>query len=157
MTTTRKFIIYLALVILFFIFSQVIIHVALNTTYKYIKYVVNTPIELKMEIQASSISGFAKGKIKNNTENTLEGKYLKIDCYSKLDTLMGTKYVQIDKINTNEEKQFEVRFNFNKVDKAIVSIVDEKVLTDVPQEQRESDPEFGLATCIAALILLYFI
>ena len=72
---------------------------------------------------------------------------------------MGTKYIEIDKIGTNEEKEFEVNFNFNKVDRALIDIVDESTLNEqnIPEEQKTSDPERGLATMISALILLSFI
>ena len=66
-------------------------------------------------------------------------------------------------INKGEIKntgfEFEVRFNFNRVERAVIDIVEEQALTDkpVPQEQLQSDPNRGLAALVAALILLYFI
>ena len=38
---------------------------------------------------------------------------------------MGTKYIKIDEMQTNEEKEFEVRFNYSRVDKAQIEIVNE--------------------------------
>ena len=134
------------------------IYVALNSNYKYKSYELKTTIPMEMEVQATAVNGFAKGKITNNTDNVMENKYVKIDCYSKNNVLMGTKYVKIDKIEANEEKKFEVRFNFNKVEKAVVDIIEEQALTDtgVTEQERESDPEMGIAAMVAALILLYF-
>lgn len=159
MARMKTFFIYLLLVIAFFLFSQVMIYIAIHTTYEYKSVEIKTAIPIEIEVQATSINGFAKGKITNNTESKIENKYIKIECYSKHDVLMGTKYIKIDKIGTKEEKEFEVHFNFSKVEKAIIDIVDEKVVEEqnIKEEEKISDPKRGLATMIAALILLYFI
>ena len=159
MPTHKKFFIYFLLLVAFFIFSQIVIHVAINTTYKYRSVEVKSTLIKEAEMQATSINGFAKVKIRNNTESEIENKYLKIACYSESNTLMGTKYIKIDKLGTNEEREFEVRFNFNKVNRAVIDVVEEQALTDenVTAEQKESDPKMGLAAIAAALIILYFI
>lgn len=159
MARMKTFFNYFLIVVLFFIFSQIMIYIAINTTYKNKDIESKTSIPVQMELQATSINGYAKGKIINNTNSEITNKYLKIDCYSKNDVLMGTKYIEIDKIGTNEEKEFEVNFNFNKVDRALIDIVDESTLNEqnIPEEQKTSDPERGLATMISALILLSFI
>ena len=159
MPTHKKFFIYFLLLVAFFIFSQIVIHVAININYKYRSVEVKSTLIKEAEVQATSINGFAKGEIKNNTENAIENKYIKIACYSENNTLMGTKYIKIDKLDTNEEKEFEVRFNFNKVNRAVIDVVEEQALTDenVTAEQKESDPQRTLAAVVAALIILYFI
>ena len=159
MPTHKKFFIYFLLIVAFYIFSQIIIHFTISTTYNYKSIEIKTTIPMSAEVQATSVNGFAKVKIANTTEGAIENKYIKINCYSKNDVLMGTKFIKIDKIEANEEKEFEVRFNFNKVERAVIDIVEEQVLTDeqVPREQLESDPERGLATLVAAVILLYFL
>lgn len=159
MARMKQFFIYFILIVAFFLFSQVMIYFYINTTYQYKKVEVKTDIPMEIEVQATSINGFAKGKIKNQTENEIENQYIKIECYSKHDVLMGTKYIKLDKIGINEEKEFEVRFNYNKVDKAVVDVIEEKIVQEqnVPEEEKTSDKERGLATMITALILLYFV
>lgn len=159
MARVKTFFIYFLLIVAFFIFSQIMIYIAINTTLQYKNIVLKTTLPMEVEVQATSINGFAKGKVINNTESKIQNKYIKIECYSKYDTLMGTKYIEIDKIGAKEEKEFEVHFNFNKVDKAIIDIVDEKEVEEqnIKEEEKISDPERGLATMLAALILLYFI
>ena len=153
MARLKTFFMYGVLVLAFFIFSQVMIYIAINTTYKYKNIEVKTPIITEAEIQATSINGFCKCKILNNTKTDIENKYIKIDCYSKNDILMGTKYIKIDKIGTNEEKEYEVRFNYSKVEKVEIEIVNE-IPEDVKEEQIISDPEMTLAMIISALVLL---
>ena len=156
MARMKTFFIYFLLVVLFFIFSQVMIYIAINTTYKYKSVEILTTIPVEAKVEATSINGKAKVKVTNNTETTIENKYIEIACYSKHDILMGTKYIKIDKIDA---KEFEVRFNYNRVDKAVINIVDEKTLEEnnVKEEDKLSDQERGLAAMISALILLYFV
>jgi len=141
-------------VLIFFIFSQIMIYVAINTTYKYKNIEIETSIITEAELQATSINGYAKCKIVNNTQNDIENKYIQLECYSKNDVIMGTKYIKIDKILTNEEKEFEVRFNYSKVDNAKIEIIDE-LPQDVTEEQTISDPKMNVAMVISALILLF--
>lgn len=146
MATLKKFLMYGSWVILFFIFSQIMIFIAINTTYKYKKVESYSTLITQAEVKATSVNGFAKCKVKSGAQN----KYIKIDCYSKNDVLMGTKYI---KIETNEEQEFEVRFNYSKVDNAKVDIVDQ-IPQDIEQEQTMSDHKMNAAMLISALILL---
>ncbi len=159
MARMKTFFIYLLLVVLFFIFSQVMIYIAINTTYKYKSVEILTTIPVEAKVEATSINGKAKVKVTNNTETSIENKYIEIACYSKHNVLMGTKYIKIDKIDAKDEKEFEVHFNYNRVDKAVINIVDEKILEEnnVKEEDKLSDTERGLAAMISALILLYFV
>lgn len=146
MATLKKFLMYGSWVILFFIFSQIMIFIAINTTYKYKKVESYSTLITQAEVKATSVNGFAKFKVKSGAQN----KYIKIDCYSKNDVLMGTKYI---KIETNEEQEFEVRFNYSKVDNAKVNIVDQ-IPQDIEEDQTMSDPKMNAAMLISALILL---
>ena len=159
MARMKTFFIYFLLVVAFFLFSQVMIYIAINTTYENKSVEVKTVIPMQIEVQATSINGFAKGKVSNSSESEIENQYIKIECYSKHNVLMGTKYIKIDKIGAKEEKEFEVHFNFNKVDRAVVDIVDEATIEEqnVTEEEKVSDPERGLAAMLTALILLWYI
>ena len=153
MSRLKTFFMYAVWVLAFFVFSRVMIFIAINTTYEYKNIEVKTSIITEAEVQATSIDGFAKYKIVNNTQNDIENKYIKLECYSENDVLMGTKYIKIDKILTNEEKEFEVRFNYSRVDYATIELIDE-IPQDVTEEQTISDPEMNIAMVISALILL---
>ena len=154
MSRLKTFLMYAVWVLAFFIFSQVMIYIAINTTYKYKNVEIKTSIITEAEVQATSINGYAKCKITNNTQNDIENKYIKLECYSKNDVIMGTKYIKIDKILTNENQEFEIRFNYSKVDNAKIEIVDE-IPQDVTEEQKVSDANMNAAMVISALILLF--
>ena len=141
-------------VLVFFIFSQVMIYIAINTTYKHKNVEIGTSVITEAEVQATSINGFAKCKITNNTSSNIEGKYIKIECYSENNITMGTKYIKIDKILTNEEKEFEVRFNYSKVDSAKIELIDE-LPNDATKEQMISDEKMNAVMVISSLILLF--
>lgn len=153
MARMKRLFMYAVLVVAFFIFSQIMIYVAINTTYKYKLVEGKTSLITNAELQATSINGFVKCWVKNTTPNKIENKYIKVDCYSKNNILMGTKYIKIDEMQTNEEKEFEVRFNFSKVDKAQIEIVNE-LPQNTEEKQMISDPEMSIAMVISALILL---
>ena len=121
----KTFFIYFLLIVLFFIYSQIMIYIGIRTTYKDKVVEIETTIPMEAQVKATSVNGIANVKIKNTTDKDIEGKYIKLECYSKHDTLMGTKYIQINKIGENEEKEFEIEFKYNEVEKAIITIVDE--------------------------------
>lgn len=125
MARMKTFFIYFLLVVLFFVYSQIMIYIGIKTTYKEKDVEIETTIPMEAQVKATSINGIANVKIKNTTDKDIEGKYIKLECYSKHDILMGTKYIQINKIEENKEKEFEIKFKYNKVEKAIISIVDE--------------------------------
>ena len=125
MARMKTFFIYFLLVVLFFIYSQIMIYIGVRTTYKNKDVEIETTIPMEAQVKATSVNGIAKVKIKNTTDKDIEGKYIKLECYSKHDTLMGTKYIQINQIGENEEKEFEIEFKYNEVEKAIITIVDE--------------------------------
>lgn len=125
MARMKTFFIYFLLVVLFFIYSQIMIYIGVRTTYKDKDVEIETTIPMEAQVKATSVNGIANVKIKNTTDKDIEGKYIKLECYSKHDTLMGTKYIQINQIEKNEEKEFEIEFKYNEVEKAIITIVDE--------------------------------
>ena len=159
MPTYKKFFIYLVVIILFFIFSKIMIYLALNGTYKIKDVEIKENTLIEAELKTTQLDGYVNGKIKNNTENTIENKYVRIECYSKHNVLMGTKYVEIDRVDPNTEKEFEIRFNFNKVEKAVIDIVDDKYIEEknIPEEEKQSDPYRGVAALIGAIIFVSII
>ena len=153
MERMKTFFIYALCVIAFFIFSQIIIYICIHTTYRYKDYEVKTPISITVEVQATSVNGIVKGRVLNNTQEVMENQYLQMEFYSKQDNLLGTKYVPISHLEVGEQQEYEMKFNLSRVDHVVLDIVD-TIPENVTEEQKESDPEMGLAVLISALILL---
>ena len=156
MATHKKFMMYAIWVILFFIFSKVMIYVAINSTYKNILIKVDNSLITRAEVKANAVSGTAKITLKNNTSSDLQNKYIAVNCYSKNNVLMGTKYINIAELTQNQEKEYETRFNFNKVDNVKIDIIDE-LPKDTNKQQILPDKEMTGMVLIGAIIVLMFI
>lgn len=127
MERLKTFFKYLLLVIGFYIFSQIIIHFCIQTSYEYIPTQdISEEYTIIAEAKAKKISGFVKVKVLNSKEEVLTNKYIKLDYYSKRETLLGTDYIEIDRIEAKEEKEFEIDFKYENVQSVKINIVNNK-------------------------------
>ncbi len=111
--TFRKYIIW---IIAFFLFSTLISYIGLNAKYKNIESTGEMPGGVKINLsQATSVNGRILGEVTSTEENDLNGKYLKVDIFSKNDNLAGTKYLKIDNLNFNEPRKFAVYFSADNI------------------------------------------
>jgi hypothetical protein len=126
MDKLRKYAIYLLWIIGFFILSEFLINVGLNSTYKDMKRRDETPQVLVYQAEATAINGRIRGVVNNAQPEDLSGKYIKFEFFSKRNVSLGKKYIEIDKINENGMQPFELFFKLQNVSEYTVSIVDEK-------------------------------
>ena len=118
MDRMKTFFKYILAIVLLFVFSNFIINALLKNSYTKIKdYQINvTEVYVDVtEAKASSWSGSIKGIVKNNTEQVVENKYLRISMLSKNGRILGEKYIKIDKLEVGQLKNFEVNFECNNV------------------------------------------
>ena len=109
MKTLRK---YAFWVILFFLFSTFISYIGLNTRYKNLDTKGEVPGGVKINMaQTTSVNGRIFGEITSTENNDLNGKYLKVDLFSKRNELIGTKYLKLENLNLNEPKKFAVYYS----------------------------------------------
>ena len=136
--------------VLFIIFSEFLINVGLNSTYKSIERKDNVEQVNIYQAEATLVNGRIRGLIKN-TNGELSGKYVKIDFYSERDVLLGSNYVQI---GNEEEQSLEVLFKQDDVKSYEISIVDQKEpgeeISIIPEDLTTS--EIVVATVITLLI-----
>ena len=126
MDNMKKITKYVLLIVALYFFSKFLIYIGLNATYKDIKVTGTVPEQIKVEYaQATKVNGRILGKIAKKNDN-LNGKYIKTDIYDSKNTLLGTKYLEIQDVKENEEKKFAVFFKKNSVDHCEVSSVDHK-------------------------------
>ena len=78
------------------------------------------------EAKSSKRNGYINGIIKNNSEEKVENKYLKITLLSKRNVTMGEKYVKIDIIEPKQLRKFEVKFDNDNVKTFKIELVDTK-------------------------------
>lgn len=153
MEKMQHFVKYILWIIGFFILSEFLINVGLNSSYKTIERKKDEISQVVMyQAEATKVNGRIKGIINNNEENKINEKYVKLDFYSKRDVNLGSKYIEVD--NSKEQIPFEVYFKLNDVSYYTVSLVNEKEksaeIEFIPKDLNRSD--IVIATIIAMLI-----
>lgn len=124
MSTMKRFGKYAIWIILFWIFSELLINIGLKTTYKDLKRVGDIPTGIQVvEIKATAVNGKVK-LIANSTY--LSNKYIKINLYSGRDILLGTQYLEIGNIEEGQSKEIDTYFKISEVEKYEIHIEDVK-------------------------------
>ena len=130
MSRMKTFFKYAMWVILFFIFSEIMININLETVYRNIGRKDNLPQITIYQAQATKVNG-------NQAENKIESKYIKVDFYSERDVLLGTKYIDVSAMRENETQDLELYFKLQNVDYYEMSFTNEKTeseITLLPQD-----------------------
>lgn len=153
MNRMKTFLKYALWVIGFFILSEFLINVGLNSTYKDIeRRDANSQVSI-YQAQATLVNGRIKGIVTNSEPEELNGKYICIDFYSKRDVFLGKKYIQVENLGENESKPFEAYFKLKDVASYEVSIVDNKEEGEIELIPKDlSKPEVVVATIFTLLM-----
>lgn len=126
MDRMKTFSIYALCVILFFIFSNLMIDIGLNSMYKDMQ-IKNSVEQVDIEqSQSTLVNGRIKGTIKNSGVEDLNGKFIKIDIYSEREVFLGSKYYEIQNLEKDQTQPFELYFKAQYAKYYDVSIVNEK-------------------------------
>ena len=153
MDRLKKYGKYVLLLIVFFIFSEFLINVSLNSSYHDIRRRDETQQVEITEAQATLVNGKIKGTIRNSEEDYLTGKFVKIDFYSERDVLVGKKYIPIETTQNMTSQDFSIYFELEDVTSYEISIVDEREGSEIellPKEWTKS--EIVVATILTLLI-----
>ena len=129
MSRMKTFLKYLILLILLYVFSNMMINAFLKVTYTDLKnYDINVEEVFVgiTEAKASKRNGHINGVIKNNTDIVVQDKYLKVSMLSKNENVLGEKYIRIDKIEPGELRKFEVKFDYDNVKSFRIEMSDSK-------------------------------
>lgn len=128
-------------VILFYIFSNLMIYLNIETTYQNIGRKDNIEQITIYQAQATKINGRIKGTIYNNAENKIINNYLKIDLYSERDNYLGSKYIDVSNMRDNETREFEIYFKVQDVDYYEIKFTDEKEEGELPEMLKDLTKE----------------
>lgn len=129
MKTLAKYVLWL---ILFFIFSEIMININLESTYKDIGRKDRLEQVTTYQADATKINGRIKGTI-NNINNTITNTYLRIDLYSERNNFLGSKYIDVSNMRENETRDFEVYFKIQDVEYYEMKFTDEKQEGELPE------------------------
>ena len=142
-------------VVLFFIFSEFLINIGLNSSYKKMERRDNVSQVQITEAKSTLVNGKVKGTITNSQEDYLTGKYVRIDYYSKRDILVGTKYIAIETTENNKTQDFNTYFELQEVTSYEVSIVDQKGEGEIELIPTElTKPEIVMLTVVTMLCFI---
>lgn len=143
-------------VLVFFILSEFLINVGLNSTYRKISRKDNIEQVNIYQAEATLVNGRIRGTITNSEPEELNGKYVRIDFYSKRDVFLGRRYIEVKDLAQNGTMSFEVFFKLQEVGSYEVVIADKKEPADeiewVPKDWTK--PEIIVATIITLLIAM---
>lgn len=122
MNRVKTFAKYVIWIILFWIFSDILINIGINTTYKDIKNKEEIPQGIEvMQMQATTVNG--RIKIRINDEK-LSNKFIKINLYSSTGINLGVQYLEIGDIK-EESKEIETYFKISEVQSYDIAVVEE--------------------------------
>ena len=139
MDRMKTFLKYALWIIGFWILSNFLIEIGLNSSYDKITRRDNIVTQVEVnQAEATLVNGRVKGTIKNSTENNLSGKYIRFDFYSPRDLLLGTKYIEVGDLEENGSKDFEIYFKLQDVESYDVKVTDEiEEVDDTPFFSKE--------------------
>ena len=123
MNSMKKYLIYVLWLVGFFIFSEFLINVGLNSTYKQIERTNENDAISIYQQEATRVNGRIRGILDKSKVN---GKYLKFDLYSKRNVLVGQKYIEINQEEDTPNQNFELLFKANEVSSYKIDVVNEK-------------------------------
>lgn len=131
MSRMKTFAKYAVWVILFFLFSNILIYVGLNSTYKNMEAKATTSNLVNIQrAESTSVNGRIYGSVTNTVENNLTGKYIRIDIYSQRNVLLATKFLEIGELAIGSTDNFEIYFKTQNADLYNISVVDTVEDTD---------------------------
>lgn len=138
MKTLAKYVIWL---VLFYIFSNLMIYLNIESTYQNIGRKDNLPQVTVYQAQATKVNGRIKGSIYNSEANKITNKYLRIDLYSERDVFLGSKYIDVSTMRDSETRNFEEYFKVQDVDYYEMKFVDEKEDGELPEMLKDLTKE----------------
>ena len=155
MKRTKTLLMYGLWIVLFIIFSEFLINVGLNSSYKPIERRDNVSQVNVYQAEATLVNGRIRGLITNSETDNISNKYLEFDFYSERDVYLGKKIINVNELQPGETQNFEILFKVEDVNYYTVSVLNER-----PEgEEIEILPEGWTTTDIiiaTALTLLIF-
>lgn len=158
MNTMKMFGKLLIVFILFFIFVSYMSKAFIKTAYVEIgKFEVlkeSPKIEIK-ESKATKMNGYVKGTITNNTDHKLTNEYIVVDCYSKYNNNLTTKYLKVNELEVGQSEDFKVQYRCQGAESIKVSTTDQT--PDIYNFNIELTKTEKLAFMVGGLIVLYYL
>ena len=154
MKKLKKFLLYVIIGVALWIWSDILIYLNLNSVYDGIsRRDYDVPQVSVSDARATLVNGYVIGTVKNTEEDNLNGKYLKVDLYSSMGNIIGTKYIEIAGLRDNQSMDFEVHFKLQDIESYDISVVDE---AGIEIDDSFYDEEISKLTRIITLLAVKF-
>ena len=125
MSTLKKYAKYIIWIILFYIFTNILIFIGFNSNYHAIQLKQDLPEQVTIKkAESTKAQGRIYGDIENSSENNINGKYIKATIYNVKDEKIATEYVKITDLSSSSEKPFRLLFTASNATSYTLEIVD---------------------------------
>ena len=126
-------------------------------TYKAIedsKIEVENPNITIEQAKATYVNGYVNGKIKNNTEETINEKYIKFEFSTLRDVNIGNKYLKIENLEPGQEIEYKVNFKYQDIKKMKISEATAEEVKNATESEFEITEEMKQGMLIGTLLIL---
>lgn len=157
MDTIKLFAKLLLAFILLYIFVDFMSFAYIRATYnKLDKYTIQTSspkIEVT-ESKATYVNGYIIGKVYNNTSSKIDCVYVDVDCFSKYDNNIESRYAKIDNLEVGQTRDFKIEYKCQEVD--YLKIYTSETIPEGYHPEPVFDSNYRFAVLLSAMIMLYF-
>ena len=133
------------------------IYLYINGTYKAIedsKIEVENPNITIEQAKVTYVNGYVNGKIKNNTEETINEKYIKFEFSTLRDVNIGNKYLKIENLEPGQEIEYKVNFKYQDIKKMKISEATAEEVKNATESEFEITEEMKQGMLIGTLLIL---
>ena len=110
---------YLIIFVLFYAFVSIMSYMFVHGSYKIIEgYNIEKSDDIEIIIEdarTTSVNGYIKGKVNNNTGGFVRDKYLKFVFVSERNVNVGNKYIDLTGLAEDESKEFDLKYKLENV------------------------------------------
>ena len=113
--------------VLLFAFVTVGTIIAVKSMYQDIKvYEIRSsnPVITVNEAKATNVNGYIKGEIRNESEETINNKYLCFVLCDENNEVVGREYLEIGSLASGESKTYELQYRRDNIDTFYVIVTD---------------------------------
>lgn len=83
-----------------------------------------------IDAKASNVNGYMSFKLTDNSQDGKD-KYLKIDLFNKKGNLVATKYLKVNNLDENNQKDYQVKIRGQQIRGYKISVLDEDEIPDL--------------------------
>lgn len=159
MARMKTFLRYLIIFVVVYFLFDFFAYRYLANTYKNIQTYEIEESNLKVtinEAKATAVNGYVNAKVKNETGEKIDKKYVRIDLYTAKGNNVGTQYVAIENLEPDVAIEFNQKFKAKNVKHIKIGFTDTNVDAEIERQTKELKenankwlPFVGLATLIA--------